>query len=286
MRRLIRAKPLVTILEAHNGLTGLIVERTSVAKGETQEEFDGIWISSLTDSTIKGKPDIELVNVSSRLETIDQILEVTTKPIIVDGESGGIAEHFVFLVRTLERLGVSAVIIEDQVRLMKHSANGTGAAQTQDSIENFAAKIAAGKQAQVTEEFMVIARIESLILKAGQEDALRRARAYIEAGADAIMIHSKEKSPDEVFEFLREYDEFENRVPVVLIPTAYNSVTRAELRDAGANVVIYANHLLRAAYPAMARAAESLLQHGRSLEADEKYCLPIREALGLIPGDG
>ena len=286
LRRLIRAKPLVTILEAHNGLTGLIVERTSVAKGETQEEFDGIWISSLTDSTIKGKPDIELVNVSSRLETIDQILEVTTKPIIVDGESGGIAEHFVFLVRTLERLGVSAVIIEDQVRLMKHSANGTGAAQTQDSIENFAAKIAAGKRAQVTEEFMVIARIESLILKAGQEDALRRARAYIEAGADAIMIHSKEKSPDEVFEFLREYDEFENRVPVVLIPTAYNSVTRAELRDTGANMVIYANHLLRAAYPAMARAAESLLQHGRSLEADEKYCLPIREALSLIPGDG
>lgn len=283
LRRLIEAKPIVRVSEAHSGLSGLIVEHTSVQRDGMKCEFDGIWISSLTDSTVKGKPDIELVDNTSRFETINQILEVTTKPIIVDGDTGRLTEQFVFTVRSLERLGVSAIIIEDKIGLKKNSLFGTDVPQTQDSIENFSAKLSAGKHAQVTDDFMVIARIESLILKAGMEDALARAKAYIAAGADAIMIHSKEKTPDEIFEFLAKFQKFETKVPVVVVPSTYNMVTEDEFHEHGANVVIYANHLLRSAYPAMVQTAESILTHQRSLEVDQ-LCMPIKEILELIPG--
>jgi phosphoenolpyruvate mutase len=283
LRRLIDAKPVVRVLEAHNGLTGLIVEKTSVVVEHKTREFDAMWISSLTDSTAKGKPDIALVDVTSRLETINQILEVTTKPIILDADSGGMPEHFVYLVRTSERLGVSAVIIEDKVGLKKNSLFGTDVPQTQAPIDDFCVKISAGKSAQITSDFMVIARIESLILKAGVDDAIHRARRYIEAGADGIMIHSKEKTPDEVLEFLRRYSEFTARVPVVAVPSTYNSITETELGNAGVNIVIHANHLLRSAYPAMVGTARSILIHERSHEAREQ-CIPIGEILELIPG--
>lgn len=283
LRRLIEAKPVVTVLEAHNGLTGLIVENTNVEIDGRKREFDAMWVSSLTDSTVKGKPDIELVDSTSRLETIHQILEATTKPIILDGDTGGRPEHFIFLVRTLERLGISAVIIEDKVGLKKNSLFGTSVPQTQAPIDAFCQKLRAGKQAQVTSDFMVIARIESLILKAGVDDAITRAQAYIEAGADAIMIHSKDSDPDEIFEFCRRYQAFERRVPLVAVPSTYNAVTEAELQAAGVNIVIYANQLLRAAYPAMVDVARSILTHQRSLEATEK-CMPIKAILELIPG--
>ena len=283
LRRLIEAKPIVRFSEAHSGLSGLIVEHTSVQRDGQKCEFDGMWISSLTDSTMKGKPDIELVDNTSRLETINQVLEVTTKPIIVDGDTGRLLDHFVFTVRSLERLGISAIIIEDKVGLKKNSLFGTDVPQTQDTIEKFSAKISAGKKAQVTDDFMIIARIESLILKVGMDDALKRARAYIAAGADAIMIHSKEKSPDEIFEFLAKFQTFENKVPVVVVPSTYNMVTEPEFHKAGANVVIYANQLLRSAYPAMVKTAESILTHQRSLEASD-MCMPIKEILELIPG--
>ncbi|MEO5704053.1 MAG: isocitrate lyase/phosphoenolpyruvate mutase family protein, partial [Candidatus Limnocylindrales bacterium] len=230
----------------------------------------------------KGKPDIEAVDPTSRVVTVDQIFEVTTKPLIYDGDSGGPAERFVFLVKTLERLGVSAVIIEDKVGLKRNSLFGTSEVQQQDSIEGFSAKLSAGKRAQVTEEFMVIARIESLIAGAGQEDALERARAYIDAGADGIMIHSAKKDPAEIVAFMDEYARFQNRVPLVVVPSSYNSITEEELVDRGANIVIYANHLIRSAYPAMWKTAESILTSHRSLEADE-FMLPISEALRLIP---
>jgi phosphoenolpyruvate phosphomutase len=283
LRRLLEAKPMVRFSEAHSGLSGLIVEHTSVQRDGQKCEFDGIWISSLTDSTMKGKPDIELVDNTSRLETINQVLEVTTKPIIVDGDTGRLADHFVFTVRSLERLGISAIIIEDKVGLKKNSLFGTDVPQTQDTVENFCAKLTAGKKAQVTDDFMVIARIESLILKAGMEDALSRAGAYIKAGADAIMIHSKEKSPDEIFEFLEKFQSFEQKVPVILVPSTYNMVTESEFIEKGANLVIYANHLLRSAYPAMVKTAESILTNQRSLEASD-MCMPIKEILELIPG--
>lgn len=283
LRRLLDVKPIVRVLEAHNGLTGLIVEHTKIQKGNMLKEFDATWLSSLTDSTAKGKPDIECVDLTSRLNTINEILEVTTKPIIFDGDTGGISEHFVFMVRTLERLGVSAVIIEDKIGLKKNSLFGTEVIQTQDTIENISYKISQGKKAQVTDDFMIIARIESLILEKGMEDALKRAKAYIKAGADGIMIHSKSKDPHEILEFCKKYNEFKYKVPLIVVPTTYSKITEEKLINAGVNIVIYANHLLRSAYPAMAKAAESILSKGRCSEASE-FCMPIKDILTLIPG--
>lgn len=283
LAQLLKVKPLVRIMEAHNGLTGLIVENVSVVKEDRIERFDGIWISSLCDSTAKGKPDIELVDLTSRMNTINDILEVTTKPIIVDGDTGGLPEHFAYTVRTLEREGISAIIIEDKVGPKRNSLFGTEVEQTQDSIESFCHKIRVGKAALRSREFMIIARIESLILKKGMEDALERARAYIEAGASGIMIHSKEKSPDEVFEFCEKYQEFGADVPLVVVPTTYNSVTEDEFAKRGVRIVIYANHLIRSAFPAMVKTARTILEHGRALEAEE-FCMPIKDILTLIPG--
>ena len=282
LRRLLEIKPLIRICEVHNGMTGSIVENTAV-KTDKVYEFDGMWGSSLTDSTSRAKPDIEAVDISARLKLIDQIFEVTTKPLIFDGDTGGIPEHFQFTVRSLERLGVSAVIIEDKTGLKKNSLFGNEVHQTQDSIENFCRKIRAGKQAQVTEDFMIIARIESLILDKGIEDAIERAKAYIEAGADGIMIHSRKKDPQEIFDFCERYNQLPNRKILVAVPSSYNSVTEEALQEKGVNVVIYANQLLRAAYPAMLAVAQSILTNHRSLECDSSL-MSIKEILNLIPG--
>tara|TARA_Y100000310_G_scaffold202593_1_gene202821 strand:- start:1239 stop:2531 length:1293 start_codon:yes stop_codon:yes gene_type:complete len=280
LRRLLNAKEMVRFLEAHNGLSGLIVENTKIEKDNKREEFDGIWISSLTDSTAKGKPDIELVE---RMDTLNQIIETTTKPIIVDGDTGGRTEHFPFTVRTLERLGVSAIIIEDKIGFKKNSLFGKGANQKQDSIKSFSKKISAGKKSQISEDFMIIARIESLILGKGIEDAIERARAYISAGTDGIMIHSKEKEPAEILEFCKEFSKLEKKVPLVVVPSTYCHITEKDLEKEGVNIVIYANHLLRSAYPAMIKTAESILKEGRSLEASNKICMPIKDIINLIP---
>ena len=283
LKRLIESKEIVRIIEAHNGLTGLITENIHVDVNGERREFDGMWASSLTDSTSMGKPDIEAVDITSRVNNINNLVEVTTKPIIFDGDTGGKIEHFVFTVRTLERLGVSAVIIEDKIGLKKNSLFGTDVQQFQDSIEDFSKKIQAGREARVTDDFMVIARVESLILKAGMEDALKRSKAYIEAGADGIMIHSKETSPDEILEFCSKYNKFEKKVPLIAVPSSYNTITEDELATAGVNVVIYANQLLRSAYPAMLDTAKSILTHKRSYESKEN-CISIKEILELIPG--
>ena len=283
LRRLINSKKIVRIIEAHNGLTGLIVENTSVDVNGVIKEFDGMWASSLTDSTSKGKPDIEAVDITARVSNINDLVEVTTKPIIFDGDTGGKTEHFIFTVRTLERLGVSAIIIEDKVGLKKNSLFGTDVSQTQDTIEGFCEKIIAGKNAQVTSDFMIIARIESLILKAGMEDAISRAKAYINAGVDGIMIHSKEKTPDEILEFCNLFSKFSKRVPLVVVPSSYDTIYEDQLSEAGVNVVIYANHLIRSAYPSMLNTARSILQHGRSFEVRDKL-MPIKDILTLIPG--
>jgi phosphoenolpyruvate phosphomutase len=281
--RLLDAKPLVRLMEAHSGLTGLIVEHASVATPSGPREFDGMWLSSLTDSTAKGRPDIEAVDVTSRVQTLNDIAEVTTKPIVYDGDTGGKPEHFVFTVKTLERLGVSAVIIEDKLGLKRNSLLGTNGHQKQDTIESFCHRLQAGKKAQITGDFKIIARIESLILGAGMSDALDRAAAYIEAGADGVMIHSCQKSPSEVLTFCAEYATFRRRVPLVAVPTSYNCIYEHQLQDAGVNIVIYANQLLRSAYPAMLSAARSILEHGRSLESDATL-MPIAEVLTLVPG--
>tara|TARA_Y100000590_G_scaffold211779_2_gene239995 strand:- start:16227 stop:17546 length:1320 start_codon:yes stop_codon:yes gene_type:complete len=283
LRRLINAKPIVRILEAHNGLTGLIVEKTSIQKDGKKIEFDGIWESSLTDSTAKGKPDTELVDFSSRFSTIEEIIEVTTKPIIVDGDTGGRIEHFKFRIKTLERLGVSAIIIEDKIGDKRNSLFGTTVSQKQDSIENFSKKIHEGKRSQITSDFMIIARVESLILQKGMVDALKRTKAYIAAGADGIMIHSKEQNGKEIIEFCKKFHQLNTKVPLVVVPTAYGHITESELQDLGVNVIIYANHLLRSAYPAMINSAKSILKYSRAKEAGDKYCMSIKDIITLIP---
>ncbi|MFH2115684.1 MAG: phosphoenolpyruvate mutase [Spirochaetota bacterium] len=283
LRRLLQAKDVVRIIEAHNGLSGLIAENIKVEVNGKMREFDGMWASSLTDSTVKGKPDIEAVDITSRVANINDLIEVTTKPIIFDGDSGGRPEHFTFTVRTLERLGVSAVIIEDKVGLKKNSLFGTDVSQQQDTIEDFSYKIREGKKAQVTDDFMIIARIESLILKQGQEDALARAKGYIAAGADGIMIHSKETSPDEILEFCAGFRKLPKRVPLVVVPTTFDTIYEAELAEAGANIVIYANQLLRSAYPAMVDTAKSILTNQRAYEARPNL-MSVKEILHLIPG--
>ncbi len=283
LRRMIDSKNIVRIIEAHSGLSGLIVEHTHVSINGVQEEFDGMWASSLTDSTLKGKPDIEAVDITARLSNINDLLEVTTKPIIFDGDTGGKVEHLGFTIRTLERLGVSAIIIEDKVGPKKNSLFGTEVVQKQDTIENFCNKIKVGKAAQITEDFMLFARIESLILKRGMDDATARAQAYIEAGADGIMIHSKEKNPDEILEFCKWFEQYDRDVPLVVVPSSYDTIYEYELADAGVDIVIYANQLLRSGYPAMVETAKRILTYKRAYEARGNM-MSIKDILHLIPG--
>lgn len=285
LKKVLEMKGLVTAMEAHDGLTGLIVENTVVHQDGGAHQFDAMWISSLCDSTAKGKPDIELVDMTSRFRTIEDITEVTTKPIIFDGDTGGKTEHFVYTVRSLERLGVSMVIIEDKTGLKKNSLFGTEVVQTQDSIENFSAKIRAGKKAQRTKEFMICARIESLILEQGMEDALTRAFAFAEAGADAIMIHSRKKDPSEIQEFIEKFRAKDKTTPIVLVPTSFNSVTEEEWKKRGANIIIYANQLMRAEVPAMQKAAEMILECHRAEECDSML-MPFKDIIRLIPAEG
>lgn len=284
LKRLLEMKPLVNVLEAHNGITGLIAEKTTVLKEGRTYQFDAMWCSSLCDSTSRGKPDIELVDISTRLRAVDEIMDVTTKPIIFDGDTGGLTEHLVYNIRTLERMGVSALIIEDKTGLKKNSLFGTEVKQTQDSIENFCNKIAAGKAALKTNDFMLIARIESLILEKGMEDALKRAFSYIEAGASGIMIHSRRKSPDEIFEFCHAFRQQDQVTPLVVVPSSFSSVTEEELAKQGVNIVIYANQLTRSGFPAMQKVAETILKNGRAEEADQ-LCMSIKDILTLIPED-
>ena len=283
LRRLLNAKPIVRVMEAHSGISGLIVEHACVTKDNRKREFDAMWLSSLTDSTLKGKPDNESVDVTSRLRTVNDILEITTKPIIYDGDSGGLPEHFTFLVRSLERLGVSAVIIEDKIGLKQNSLLEQGNVQQQASIEDQCHKIKMGKQAQVTDDFMIIARCESLIAGKGEDDAIVRCKAYCEAGADGIMIHSKAKTPDEIVSFVKRFRvEVSADKPIVVVPSTYAQVTEDELAKIGVNIVIYANQLLRASYPAMKACAERILSCGRAQEASAELCMPIKEIISLI----
>ena len=283
LRQLIQNKPIVRILEAHNALSALIAENTVVERNGEDVSFDGVWSSSLTDATAKGKPDIEAIDMTSRINAVNDVFEVTTKPMIFDADTGGKTEHFEFTVKSLERTGVSAVVIEDKTGLKKNSLFGNDVSQTQDSIENFCDKISRGKAVQISDDFMIVARIESLILEAGMEDALIRAEAYIKAGADGIMIHSRHKDPAEIMEFMQKFRATDAITPVVVVPTSFNSVTVEEFIEMGVNVVVTANHMLRAAYPAMLNVAKSVLENGRSLEA-EPDCMSIKEILEFIPG--
>jgi phosphoenolpyruvate phosphomutase len=282
LKKLLELKSLVTAIEAHSGLTGLIAENTKVNHNGKISQFDAMWLSSLCDSTIKGKPDIEVVDFTSRMRTVNDIMEVTSKPIIFDADTGGMPEHFAFTMRTLERVGVSAAIVEDKMGLKRNSLFGVNANQTQDSIENFQRKIQTGKAALKTKDTMIIAHIESLILEQGQGNALCRALAYVDAGADGILIHSRKKNPDEVFEFCSNFRKHYSTVPLAVVPSTYTQVRETELAEYGVNIVIYANQLSRSGFLAMQNAAEMILKNQRTKEADE-LCLPINEIIRLIP---
>ena len=281
LKQLLQLRPIVKALEVHSGITALIAEKTIVEHEGELDQFDAMWISSLCDSTAKGKPDIELVDMSSRIRTIDDVMDVSTKPIILDGDTGGLIEHFVYNVRTLERMGVSAIIIEDKTGLKKNSLFGNEVAQTQDTIENFCAKISAGKNVQLSDDFMIIARIESLILEKGMQDALDRAYAYVKAGADGIMIHSRKKDADEIFAFCDEFRKSDQTTPIIVVPTSFNTVTEEEVAQHGINIVIYANQLTRSAFPAMQNTAIDILKHHRAKEVDDRL-LSIKSILTLI----
>lgn len=281
LKQLLQIRPIVKVMEVHSGLTGLIVEKTVVEHEGELDQFDAMWISSLCDSTAKGKPDIELVDMTSRFRTIDDVMEVTTKPIVFDGDTGGQIEHFVYTIRSLERMGVSAIIIEDKTGLKRNSLFGTEVEQTQDTIEHFSEKIRAGKSIQLTDDFMIVARIESLILEQGMEDALKRADAYIKAGADAIMIHSRKKEPTEILEFCDKFRITDRETPLVVVPSSFNIITEDELAKHGVNIVIYANQLTRSAFPAMEQTAKDILKYHRAKEVDEKL-MPINQILTLI----
>jgi len=283
LRRLLNAKPLIRILETHNGLSSLIAEDLEIEDENGKHSFDGVWSSSLTDSTAKGMPDIEAVDPSSRANSVDQIFNVTTKPMIYDSDTGGKPEHFAYTVKNLERLGVSAVVIEDKIGLKKNSLFGTDVPQQQDTIEDFCSKIRVGKNSQVSDEFMIISRCESLILEQGMEDALKRCKAYLEAGSDGIMIHSRKSDGAEILEFCNHYKDFGSGRPLVVVPSSFDKITEEEFERAGVNIVIYANHMLRAAYPAMYKAAKSILENKRAFEARE-YCMSIKDILEIIPG--
>lgn len=282
LKKILAIKGTITAIEVHNGLTGLIAEKTVVSSKNEPHQFDAMWISSLCDSTAKGKPDIELVDLTSRLRTVEEVMEVTTKPIIFDGDTGGLKEHFVYTVKTLERVGVSMIIIEDKIGLKKNSLFGTEVKQTQDDIESFCEKIAAGKSVQKTKDFMICARIESLILERGMDDAITRAKAFVGAGADAIMIHSRKKNPDEIFKFAELFRETDKTTPLVVVPTSFNTVTEDEFKARNFNVIIYANQLIRAAVPAMTNVAKSILENRRAKECDE-LCMPFKEIIRMIP---
>ena len=281
LKELLNLRNIVKTIEVHSGLTGLIAEKTIVENNGELDQFDAMWISSLCDSTAKGKPDIELVDMTSRFRTISDVMEVTTKPIIFDGDTGGLIEHFVYTVRSIERMGVSAIIVEDKIGLKKNSLFGTEVKQTQDTIEHFCEKIQAGKRVQLSDDFMIIARIESLILEQGMEDALNRAHAYVKAGADGIMIHSRKKDPAEILEFCDKFRETNKTTPIVVVPSSFNTITEAELASHGVNIVIYANQLTRAAFPAMENVAKDILKYHRAKEVDDRL-MPIKEIISLI----
>ncbi len=280
LRRMLNSKSTLRFLDINNALSAIVIEETKIEVKGKVLEFDGMWASSLTDSTSKGKPDIEAVDTTSRLLTLNEVLEVTNKPIIYDGDTGGKQEHLVFTIKNLERIGVSAIIIEDKKGLKKNSLFGNSVLQEQEDVEVFCEKIKTGKQAKKTDDFLIFSRVESLILEKGLNDALSRSESYLNAGSDGILIHSKQESPDEIFHFVSEFRKNTN-APLCVVPTTYNQVRFEEFEQIGINIVIYANHLLRSTYPAMLNTAQSILKNGRTEEI-EPDLMSIKDIINFI----
>ena len=284
LKRLMNSKEIVRVLESHNSLTGLIVDKINIKKNNKIIEFDGMWSSSLTDSATKGLPDNSSLSFSARISSLQDMLDVTRKPVVFDADNGGQIEHLPFLVRSLERSGVSAIIMEDKIGLKKNSLFKNQSGAKQDKPHDFAKKLKKICSTRHSNDFMAIARIESFILGKGLQDALKRAEIYSKAGADAILIHSKEKTPSEIFSFAKEFRKSKHYIPLVSVPSTYSKVYEKDLIKNGFKLVIYANQLLRAAYPAMQITAKTILKNRRALEAD-KNIIPINEIISLIKND-
>ena len=283
LKQMMKAKNLVKILESHNSLTGLIIENLKIKKKKINVEFDGMWSSSLTDSATKGLPDNSSLSFSARISSLNDMMDVTTKPLVFDADNGGQLEHLPYLVRSLERSGVSAIIMEDKVGLKKNSLFKNQSGTKQDKPEHFAKKIKIISNSRKNKDFMVIARIESFILGKGLKDALKRAEIYSKAGANAILIHSKETTPKEIFSFAREFRKSKNFIPLVSVPSTYSKTYEKDLIKNGFKLVIYANQLLRAAYPAMLNTAKDILVNSRSFDAEKSNkIIPISEIISLV----
>jgi phosphoenolpyruvate phosphomutase len=281
LKRLVDAKKIVRVIEAHNAFTGLIAENVKLTKNQKFLEFDGMWSSSLTDSTIRGKPDNQAVDYSTRIAGLNEILDVTSKPIIFDADNGGRIEHLQYLVKTLERVGVSAIVLEDKIGLKKNSLFKSQVGVKQDSIENFCMKLKKAKESKISDDLFIVARIESFILGKGLKDAMRRAEAYSRSGADAIVIHSKEKYPNQIFSFSKNFIKSKFYKPLVAIPSTYSKTYESQLINNGFKIVIYANHFLRTIHPAMVNVAKMILKNQRSFEAEKKMS-SINEVINLV----
>jgi phosphoenolpyruvate mutase len=281
LRRLLKSKDIVRVLECHNPITGLIVENINYSEKNKFYEFDCMWSSSLTDSVSRGMPDNQSVDYSTRIQGINDIFNVTTKPLIFDIDNGGQIEHLPNIVKKLERAGVSALIMEDKVGLKKNSLFSDQKNVKQDSIKSFCKKIIKAKNSTLSDDFFVISRIESLILGKSVNDALKRAIAYSKAGTDCIMIHSKEKNPKQIFEFSQRFLKTKFARPLVAVPSTYSKTYERELIKNGFSIVIYANHLLRSSYFSMVNTAKQILKNKRSFET-EKSITPLSKILELI----
>ena len=281
LKRLMNSKDIVRVLECHNPITGLIVENVTHNEKNKFYEFDCMWSSSLTDSVSRGMPDNQSVDYSTRIQGVNDIFNVTTKPLIFDIDNGGQIEHLPNIVKKLERAGVSALIMEDKVGLKKNSLFSDQKNVRQDSIRSFCKKIIKAKNSTLSDDFFVISRIESLILGKSVNDALKRAIAYSKAGTDCIMIHSKEKNPKQIFEFSKKFLKTKFAKPLVAVPSTYSRTYERELIKNGFNIVIYANHLLRSSYFSMVNTAKQILKNKRSFET-EKSISPLNEILELI----
>lgn len=284
LKQLIKKRGFLRIIEVHNGLSALIAEQISVKeKSGGILSFDGFWESSLTDSASRGLPDIEIINLDSRLETINEILYITSKPLIVDCDTGGDINHFEYMVQKLEDAGVVMVIVEDKTFPKRNSL--TNSNHILEDKDIFAEKIKRGIAVRKSNNFMIIARLEGLIAGHSMEETLGRAEAFLKAGADGIMIHSRKNEPTEILEFASLYKKLPKSLIkgkiLVCVPTTYNKITAKELAKSGFNLIIYANHLLRSSYRAMEKICKTILLNDRSFEA-ESLCVSLKNLFRAV----
>jgi len=249
LRELFQKRGLIKIVGAHNGLTAKLVEKNG---------FEGVWASGLEISASHASPDASILTMSDSLVAAIDMVDSVSIPVVADCDTGfGNSNNVIQMVKKYESAGVAAVCIED--KLFPKMNSYIPGRQELASIPEFVGKIKAGKNAQKTEDFMIFARVEALIAGWGMEEALKRAKAYADAGADAILIHSKQKTPDEIIEFVKAWNNYR---PVIIVPTSYSCFTEEQMKELGIKMVIYANQGLRAAVRSINEILDHIKNHG------------------------